>query len=493
MMDARTAETLRAANLALTQSLTLEVVLERLLDCLSRLVPYDSANVMLLEQGWRLVVQASRGYSEPDKVQGSVWSVAAHAIFRRLVGERGSVLVSDTAADPDWVVHAGAEDVRCWMGVPLLAGRELIGIYAVDKREAGFFGAEHLRLTEALAPQAVIAIRNARLFQKVQQHAAELERNLAELQRADRALRENEQRTSAIIETARDAFVSIDAAGYITGWNRQAELSFGWNRAEVLGRSLAETIIPPAYREAHRAGLSRFLASGTGTMFDRRLELVAQHRDGREIPVELTVSAVRTGPSWVFNAFLRDISERRRDERRRAMQLSASAILTECSRLEEAAPRLLKVVGEGVGSLVAELWARDERGVRWRALWHAPGIDPAAFEEAPREADDDLGWLPPRPLAADGRGWPDLPAGAPYPRDDAAAGMGLRCALLVPVAHAGAPLGLLAFFDRQQSAPDAHLQETLGEVARHLSLFMLRVQAEERIRPPHRADPPAGA
>lgn len=482
-MDASTAETLRAANLALTQSLTLEVVLERLLDCLSRLVPYDSANVMLLEEGFRLVVQASRGYSQPETLQGAVYSVSSHAIFRRLVGERRSVLVADTAADPDWVVHAGAEDVRCWMGVPLLAGRELIGIYAVDKREAGFFAEGHLRLTEALAPQAVIAIRNARLFQKVQQHAAELERGMAELQRADRALRESEQRTSAIIETARDAFVAIDAAGYITGWNRQAEETFGWNRADVLGRSLAETLLPPAYREAHRAGLAHFVASGEGSVFDRRLELVALHQDGHEIPVELTVSAVRSGPSWVFNSFLRDITERRREERRRAMQLSASAILTECSRLEEAAPRLLKVVAEGAGSVVAELWTKDERGVRRRGLWHAPGVDPAAFEAAPRESrEDDLGWLPPRPLAEGAAEWSAVPARVPYARDEAAAAGGLRCALLVPVALAGEALGVLAFFDRQAAPADGPLLETLGEVARHLSLFMVRVRAEERLR-----------
>jgi PAS domain S-box-containing protein len=319
----------------------------------------------------------------------------------------------------------------------------------------------------------------------VQQHAAELERGMAELQRADRALRESEQRTSAIIETARDAFVAIDAAGFITGWNRQAEMTFGWNRSEVLGRSLAETIIPPSYREAHRAGLARFLAAGEGSVFDRRLELVALHRDGHEIPVELTVSAVRSGPSWVFNAFLRDITERRWDERRRALQLAASAILTECSRLHEAAPRLLKVIGEGAGSALAELWAVDEDGgVCRQALWHAPGVDPASFDAAPRRAEDDLAWMPVRPLPAEAAEWQAMPAGAPYTRAAESEAGGMRCALLVPVAQAGVPLGLLAFFDRAQAAPEKHLLEALVEVARHLSLFLLRVRADERLRQP---------
>lgn len=272
--------------------------------------------------------------------------------------------------------------------------------------------------------------------------------------------------------------MGIDAAGFITGWNRQAELTFGWNRSEALGRSLAETIIPPFYRAAHRAGLARFVASGAGSVFDRRLELVALHQDGHEIPVELTVSAVRTGPSWVFNAFIRDITERRLGERRRTMQLAASAILTECARLDEAAPRLLKVIGEGAGSVIAEMWVVEEAAVRRRALWHAQGVDAAGFMDAPAVVAVDVASLPAGPLAAGAPGWP----AARYARAEEAERCGLRCALLAPVAQAGEPLGLLAFFDRQQAPLDTQLLETVGEVARHLALFMVRVRAEERLK-----------
>jgi PAS domain S-box-containing protein len=286
--------------------------------------------------------------------------VSSHAIFRLVAS--GAACWWRTRPPTPTAVHAGAKTALL-DGVPLLAGRELIGIYAVDKREAGFFGAQHLRLTEALAPQAVIAIRNARLFRRCSSTRPSWSAAWPSCSGRPRAARERAA-PSAIIETARDAFVAIDAAGYITGWNRQAELTFGWNRADVLGRSLAETIIPPAYREAHRAGLSRFLAAGEGNVFDRRLELVALHRDGHEIPVELTVSAMRAGPSWVFNAFLRDISERRRDERRRTWELAASAI-------SPSARGSWRTVAEGRREQRWwRSWAKDERARRRR---HAPG------------------------------------------------------------------------------------------------------------------------
>ena len=125
------------------------------------------------------------------------------------------------------------------------------------------------------------------------------------------ALERSDHRTRQIVETAHDAFISIDARGRITGWNPQAEASFGWTRGEALGRELAETIIPDASASAHRLGLERFLATGEGPVLGRRLELTALHRDGHEFPVELTISPIEMEQGFAFNAFLRDITERK--------------------------------------------------------------------------------------------------------------------------------------------------------------------------------------
>ena len=79
-------------------------------------------------------------------------------------------------------------------------------------------------------------------------------------------------------------------------------------------RSVAETIIPPQYREAHTNGLRHFLATGEGPMLNRRIELTALRRDGREFPVELTIAPLRFGQQHFFGAFVRDITSRKRRE-----------------------------------------------------------------------------------------------------------------------------------------------------------------------------------
>ena len=127
---------------------------------------------------------------------------------------------------------------------------------------------------------------------------------------AEAALKGSERQTRQILETAQEAFISMDADGLITDWNPQAQISFGWSREEVLGRELAETVIPLEYRDAHRRGLERFLTTGEARVQGKRLELTAIHRDGHEFAIEMTISPLVTDDGVSFNAFLRDISER---------------------------------------------------------------------------------------------------------------------------------------------------------------------------------------
>jgi PAS domain S-box-containing protein len=138
--------------------------------------------------------------------------------------------------------------------------------------------------------------------------------DITERKRSEEALRASEEHFRQIVNTAHDAFVSIDASGKINAWNPQAEQTFGWSESEAIGRSLAATIVPERYREAHFRGLEHFLETGRAPLFDRRVEIEALHRDGHEFPVEMTITPVRVAGEYVFNAFLHDISERRQAE-----------------------------------------------------------------------------------------------------------------------------------------------------------------------------------
>jgi PAS domain S-box-containing protein len=135
------------------------------------------------------------------------------------------------------------------------------------------------------------------------------------------ALHRGRQQVAALIDHALDAVIVADREGRIITWNPRAEELFGWSRHEVMGQSLADTIVPASLREAHRRGIERYHATGEGPVLNRLIELQARRRDGTEIPVEIAITPVRLGRRVIFSAFLRDISERKRVEAERAALL----------------------------------------------------------------------------------------------------------------------------------------------------------------------------
>jgi signal transduction histidine kinase len=158
-------ETLRAANLALTESLDLDRVLNTLLDFLGQLVPYDSAAVLLQETGDRLVLQAFRPRDQnPDQAAKFSVVVRENRILRRILTTGQTVLIPDTRLDPEWGDHLAMRPLRSWLGVPLIAGGEVIGQYSLENTEPGAFTRIHVELAESLAAQAATAIQNARLY-----------------------------------------------------------------------------------------------------------------------------------------------------------------------------------------------------------------------------------------------------------------------------------------------------------------------------------------
>lgn len=174
-----------------------------------------------------------------------------------------------------------------------------------------------------------IARSESRLSELVARQIADLRAEVQERQKTAEALKRAEEQVRLVIDTAYDAFIRIDGAGLITDWNRAAEIVFGWSRAEVVGKPMSEVIIPLQDREAHRLGFQRFLLTGVGPLLNKRVELTALHRQGHGFPVEATIWPGRIGDAWTFNAFVRDITGRRRAEKelaRRAEEIARSSI-----------------------------------------------------------------------------------------------------------------------------------------------------------------------
>ncbi|HWS36908.1 MAG TPA: PAS domain S-box protein [Actinoplanes sp.] len=124
---------------------------------------------------------------------------------------------------------------------------------------------------------------------------------------ADQRRRAERAQLELIMQAASDPFFTMDAAGRVTEWNRQAEQVFGWTREEIVGRGVAGTILPARYRPA----LERLLGGRLEWLLDRPTEMAATHRDDHEIPVELTMWCIRHNGGPHFHGFVRDITARR--------------------------------------------------------------------------------------------------------------------------------------------------------------------------------------
>ncbi len=148
---------------------------------------------------------------------------------------------------------------------------------------------------------------------------------LARIQAQTLALTESEERKSAILESAIDCIVTMDAEGRILDFNPAAEKAFGHRKQDVTGKTVAEVIIPERLRAAHAAGLARFKETGQSAILGRRIEMPALRADGSEFPVELAIAytPVESGPV-LFTAYLRDITERKRAEE--ALSLFAAIV-----------------------------------------------------------------------------------------------------------------------------------------------------------------------
>ncbi|HEY8224055.1 MAG TPA: PAS domain S-box protein, partial [Pyrinomonadaceae bacterium] len=308
------AEVVRDANFALTRNLSLQKVLETLLEHLGKLVPFESANVMLLDGDQRFVVFARRGYKNlHDFPAGHELSFAinTHPALKRLYTLQRSVVVVDTHDDPAWQKVPGTEHVRNWLAVPLVVSGKVIGLYSIDKSEPGLFTSEHVRLAETLAPQAASAIQNALSFQQSQRYAAELEQRIAERERAEQALRESEAFRRTIIESEPECVKLVGHDYLLIDMNPAGLAMIGADsREQVIGQSVL-SLVAPEWRESFMA-MHEKVCQGESLVAE--FEIIGFNGVRRR--VETHAAPLRDSVSGVIAhlAITRDITERRRTE-----------------------------------------------------------------------------------------------------------------------------------------------------------------------------------
>ena len=133
--------------------------------------------------------------------------------------------------------------------------------------------------------------------------------------RAELRLRASEERSRLIIDTTEDAFLALDAEALAMEWNRAASEMFGFDRDEVIGRDIVTLVLAEESHEAMAALLDRAVAAGPDADHPPA-ELVGRRRSGEEFPIEVALWPLQTGEELTFNAFIRDITERKLREER---------------------------------------------------------------------------------------------------------------------------------------------------------------------------------
>ena len=245
------AEGLRKATLALAQNLQMDYVLDTLLDSLRGLVPFESAQVLLLEGDSRMFLAREvihRHGQKPEARYPLTCDASNYPVLQRVIATLRGTLLADTRTEPEWRDLKVSPDIRSWLGVPLVGSNKLLGLLSLGHTKPDTFTQEHLRSAQSLGVAAAVAIQNARLYETAEIYASELERRISDLRDAQKALDHSEEGRKASEDRFRSVFRSSPIAFSITTLadgrfveiNEAFERRYGYSRDEVLGRTTNE-------------------------------------------------------------------------------------------------------------------------------------------------------------------------------------------------------------------------------------------------------------
>src|SRR5271165_2938231 len=248
------ADAFRKTTLALTQNLRMDCVLDTLLESLLKLIPCESARVLLVETETHLFLERELHHPETSrrspKCPNTLDAKDSRFLMQVLV-TKNSVLISDTNEEPEWSAFKGHAHMRSWLCVPLVASQQVLGLLSLGDTRAHFFTHEHLRLAKSLAIPAAVAIQNARLYERAEIYGTELEQRLADLNETEQALQQaeksrtlSEEKFTKVFRSSPIAFsITTVAEGRFMDVNEAFERRYGYSCKELVGRTVFDICI----------------------------------------------------------------------------------------------------------------------------------------------------------------------------------------------------------------------------------------------------------
>jgi PAS domain S-box-containing protein len=287
--------------------------------------------------------------------------------------------------------------------------------------------------------------------------------------------------TRIIAETASDAIITINEQSTILFVNRAAVKIFGYSMEEMLGAEL--TMLMPEYlRRLHRLGLQSYIETGNHHIPWESVELPGLHKSGKEISLELSFGEFQKDGQRFFTGIARDITKRKHDERRLALQHSVTEILAQATSLDKATPKLLEAICSRLGWQVAALWSVDSEQdnlccvASWR---HQSSDDLAEFEAAScnlrfrrNEGLPGKVWARKEPF------WASDYVNEAFPRSDIAARGRLHTAFAFPISLGEEVLGVIELFSEERWESDSSLLNTFTAIGSQIGQFIERKKGE---------------
>jgi PAS domain S-box-containing protein len=291
-----------------------------------------------------------------------------------------------------------------------------------------------------------------------------------------------------LLDSTIEGIYSNDLEGRCTFMNRAAARLLGYQPHEVLGRNMHDLIHHSRldgspYPQAECL-IVQACRTGQGARND---DEVFWRRDGTPLPVEYTSSPIRehgTIKGTVVTFF--DITQRKRSVRRLSIQHAVSSVLAEAATFTEAAPRLLRDIGEALEWQRGAVWSVDRHAhvLRCLATWHAPSVAVSDFESKTRRLALAPGdGLPGQAWSSGKPAWSTDIQDEPHsPRASLSSAEGLHGALAFPIRIGHEVLGVLEFFSATMETPDKDLLQTVATLGHQIGQFIERERAEEGLR-----------
>lgn len=388
----------------------------------------------------------------------------AHTILRREV-----LVIPDASQDERFRFNplvTGEKNVRFYAGAPLITaeGHALGTICVID------------RVPRGISPQQIEALRALARLVVAQ---LELRRSVSDLSQAVRQRRQTEQEIDQLFTLSIDMLCIADTDGYFKRLNPAWEKTLGIPAEQLLSKPYAY-FVHPDDREATYAEAKKINAGIPAVSFENR------YRRGDGTYIWLLWNATISSDSKLVFAVARDITQRKRAERRMAAGYAVTRVLAETESLDLATPQILKAICEGLSWDIGAVWRVDEGTGKLRCseIWYSPEMDFSRFVSVSKEIGFKMGeGMPGRVWASRQPAWiPDVSEDNNFPRAATLLQGGLHAAFAFPIRSAGHFLGVIEFFSREVRNPDDDVLEMFDSIGSQIGQFIERRHAETELK-----------